>query len=229
MMLPTSKAFNARPDDWATVLAMAGSDDLLGSIAEFVAAQRRGGHPVYPSPPQVFRALELTPSAAVRAVIVGQDPYHREGQAHGLAFSVPDGVRQPPSLRNIFIELQRDCGIPPPTSGSLEPWARRGVLLLNRVLTVGAKAGSHRGHGWEAFTTAVIRSVNNKKGPVAFFLWGRAAQSVEPLIDSSRHVVVKAGHPSPLSVRYFRGRAGFRGVNLELVARAAEPIDWSLP
>lgn len=224
----TSEPLAELPSDWATVLARTGTDDLLLSIAEFVSDQRRSG-PVYPIAPDVLRAFELTPFPAVRAVIVGQDPYHREGQAHGLAFSVPDGFRQPPSLRNIFIELDRECGIPPPSTGSLESWARRGVLLLNRILTVGAKAGSHRGHGWEAFTTAVIRSVNDKEGPVAFFLWGRAAQSVEPLIDSSRHVVVKAGHPSPLSVRYFRGRAGFSRVNRELVARAAEPIDWSLP
>ena len=137
------EAFGPLPGDWATVLAMAGSDDLLASVAEFVSDQRQHG-PVYPPARDVFRAFELTPFATVRAVIIGQDPYHGEGQADGLAFSVPDGVRQPPSLRNILIELERDCGIPRPASGSLEPWARRGVLLLNTVLTVGPKAGSHR-------------------------------------------------------------------------------------
>lgn len=157
MMRPASGAFDALPGDWATVLGVAGLHELLGPIAVFVADRRQKG-PVYPPAPDVFRALELSPFASVRAVIVGQDPYHGEGQAHGLAFSVPDSVRQPPSLRNIFIELHRDCGITPPASGSLEAWARRGVLLLNRVLTVGAKAGVTAG-------TVGRRSRRRRSGP----------------------------------------------------------------
>jgi uracil-DNA glycosylase len=221
------EAFEPVPGHWETVLAKAGTDDLLASVAEFVAFARQHG-PVYPPARDVFRALELTPLATVRAVIVGQDPYHGEGEADGLAFSVQSGVRQPPSLRNILIELERECGIPRPTSGSLEPWARRGILLLNTVLTVGPKAGSHRGHGWEPVTASVVSSVNAVKEPVAFFLWGRAAQALDHLIDPTRHVVVKAGHPSPLSARYFRTRAGFARANAELVLRGANPIDWSL-
>lgn len=223
----SAEAFDPLPGDWATVLAMAGSDDLLGSVAEFVSSQRQHG-PVYPPARDVFRAFELTPFTTVRAVIIGQDPYHGEGQADGLAFSVRDGVRQPPSLRNILVELERDCGIPRPASGSLEPWARSGILLLNTVLTVGPKAGSHRRRGWEPFTASVIRSVSAVEGPVAFFLWGQAAQALGHLIDPTRHVVIQAGHPSPLSVRYFQAQAGFGRANAELVARGADPIDWSL-
>jgi uracil-DNA glycosylase len=223
----TSESFGALPADWEAVLASSGAVSILGSLGKFVAIERQKG-PVYPPAREVFRALELTPLASVRAVIVGQDPYHGEGQAHGLAFSVPDGMRLPPSLRNILVELERDCGIPRPASGSLEPWARRGVLLLNTVLTVGLRAGSHRGHGWEDFTGSVIRSVSDKREPVAFFLWGRAAGSLDSLIDLGRHVVIKAGHPSPFSARRFSGRAGFATANAKLALRGIEPIDWSL-
>ena len=180
---------------------------------------------VYPPADLVFNALALTSPDAIRAVILGQDPYHGPGQAQGLAFSVPDDVKAPPSLRNILRELPYD-----EPRHSLEPWARRGVLLLNTVLTVErGKAASHSCQGWEAFTDAVIEAVNALPGPLVFLLWGRAAREKARLIDQDRHIVHEAGHPSPLSyTRHFKGRAGFIDTNDALGARGLAPIDWSL-
>lgn len=166
----------------------------------------------------------MTPPEAVRAVILGQDPYHGPGQAQGLAFSVPDDVAVPPSLRNILTELPGYR-----SRHSLEPWARRGVLLLNTVLTVEhGRAGSHRGRGWELLTDAVITAVAAGPGPIVFLLWGRHARAKGHMIDRDRHIVCEAGHPSPLSYRYFKGRAGFGEANEALRARGLAPFDWRL-
>jgi uracil-DNA glycosylase len=186
---------------------------------------------VYPAEPEVFNALKLTPFDAVKVVILGQDPYHGAGQAHGLAFSVRPGVTPPPSLRNIFKELQTDVGCPRPAAGSLEPWARQGVLLLNAVLTVRAgQPNSHRGKGWERFTDAAVAAVGHKPDPVVFVLWGAPAQKKVPLIDTGRHVIVKSPHPSPLSAKTgFFGSRPFSAVNRALKAAGRGPIDWCLP
>ena len=185
-------------------------------------------------PPRPFRALELTPLSDVRVVILGQDPYHGIGQAHGLAFSVNDGVKPPPSLRNIFKELRRDLGAPPPMSGSLEPWARQGVLLLNTVLTVeeGAPA-SHAKRGWEELTDSLISTVARDAAPKVFMLWGAHAQAKRGLIEAAgAHLVLTANHPSPLSAARrpapFMGCGHFSAANAWLRQRGLSAIDWSL-
>ncbi len=185
---------------------------------------------VYPPRDRVFRALELTPLDSVRVVLVGQDPYHGPGQAHGLAFSVPAGVPKPPSLRNLLRELHDDVGVPIPGSGDLTPWARRGVLLLNAVLTVRAgEAGSHAGRGWERFTDAVIGAVDGGPAPVVFLLLGNRAQEKASGVDWSRHVVLEATHPSPLSAwRGFSGSRVFSRANEALEQMGREPVDWRL-
>ena len=184
---------------------------------------------VYPPREDVFRALELTPREAVRVVVIGQDPYHRPGQAHGLAFSVPPGVRPPPSLRNLLQERSEDVGLPVPDEGDLTPWARRGVLLLNTVLTVReGEPGSHRGAGWERFTDAVIERVDG--GPeVVFVLLGNHAREKAGAVDRDRHAVIEAPHPSPLSAyRGFFGSRIYSRANEALSAAGREPMDWSL-
>lgn len=185
---------------------------------------------VYPSAASVFRALELTPLEKVRVVILGQDPYHGEGQAQGLAFSVPKGVKLPPSLRNIFKELSEDLGCAIPTSGDLQSWAEKGVLLLNTSLTVEAgKAGSHQGRGWEEFTDFILSSLSEKKENVVFILWGAPAQKKKKLIDGSRHLILEAPHPSPLSsYRGFFGSRPFSKTNAYLREKNLPEIDWSL-
>ncbi len=200
----------------------------LAALDRFVAEERRH-HDVYPPAGKEFEALRLTPFAKVRAVILGQDPYHEPGQAHGLAFSTLSRKR-PPSLNNILKELESDCGFKMPESGSLEPWAQHGVLLLNTVLTVQrGRAGSHAGHGWEQFTSAVVDAVAAKPEPIAFLLWGDPARSKGRMIDRARHVVVEGPHPSPLSAwRGFSGSKPFSTANRELVRRKRPEIDWSL-
>lgn len=186
---------------------------------------------VYPPAKQVFTALQLTPPQAVKAVIVGQDPYHGPSQAHGLAFSVQPGVRPPASLVNIFKELKSDLGIvAPPGLGDLTPWARQGVLLLNTVLTVRADQPlSHRNRGWEAFTDAVLSAVSDSPQRVAFVLWGAHAQKKVGLIDLKRHEVIQSAHPSPLSARTgFFGSRPFSQINAALASFGREPIDWRL-
>jgi uracil-DNA glycosylase len=217
----------AMPAEWKAAIGPAGSPARLAALAKFVAQEQLRG-PVYPATPDIFRALELTPYASVRAVILGQDPYHRPGQADGLAFSVRAGTPLPPSLRNILTELSSTFGRHSHQSGSLEPWASQGVLLLNTVLTVGPEAGSHRGRGWEEFTGAILAAVARRKDPIAFLLWGKAAQRGLRDIDVTSHTVLTAAHPSPFSVRGFRGNAGFDIANRALLAHGAEPIDWSL-
>jgi uracil-DNA glycosylase len=218
------------PPSWRAVLA----DELRAphfvKLTEFVAAERRK-HTVFPPEGDVFNAFRYTPFEAVKAVIIGQDPYHDDGQAHGLAFSVRPGVRPPPSLVNIFKELQSDVGCGKPKTGCLEPWARRGVLLLNAVLTVRAhQPNSHKGKGWERFTDAAIAAVGNRPDPAVFLLWGAPAQKKRALIDEGRHAVVAAPHPSPLSAkRGFFGSRPFSKANAALEAAGREPIDWCLP
>jgi uracil-DNA glycosylase len=178
----------------------------------------------------VFAALHLTPRASTKVVILGQDPYHGAGQACGLAFSVPPGVRPPPSLRNVFAELQSDLGIPPPSSGNLEPWARQGVLLLNTTLTVrGGASASHQGRGWETFTDEVIKAVDAKPERVVFILWGASARRKRALVDPARHVVIESAHPSPLSASNgFFGSRPFSRANSALAEAGREPVDWRL-
>jgi uracil-DNA glycosylase len=218
------------PESWRGAVHRQLDAPLLSDLMQFVADER-AHHTVFPPQAQVFTALETTPLPAVRAVILGQDPYHGDGQAHGLAFSVPPGIPTPPSLRNIFAELQSDLGVPKPTSGSLLPWARQGVLLLNTVLTVRSHAAhSHKGRGWEAFTDAVLRAVNDRPEPVIFLLWGAPAQKKRSLIDTTRHTVLEAPHPSPLSAYTgFFGSRPFSRANAALVDAGRSPIDWTLP
>lgn len=178
----------------------------------------------------MLRALELTALQDVRVVILGQDPYHAEGQAHGLSFSVAPGVKIPPSLRNIFKELSDDLGVPPAPHGCLEAWARQGVLLLNTVLTVRAhQANAHRKRGWEPFTDAVLQAVNGQPRSVVFVLWGSHAQKKEALVDTTRHLVLRAVHPSPLSAHQgFFGSRPFSKINEHLAAQGSPAIEWAL-
>lgn len=217
------------PAAWRPALTAEVQSPYFAALLDFVAAERACGI-VYPPAEQVFHALERTALAAVRVVILGQDPYHQPGQAHGLAFSVPPGVTPPPSLRNIFKELHSDLGVViPPGAGCLIGWADQGVLLLNTVLTVRAGApGSHRGRGWERFTDAVISATAELAVPPVFLLWGSPAQEKAALLSPHRHVVIKSAHPSPLSAwGGFFGSRPFSAVNKVLAHRGQEPIDWS--
>lgn len=192
--------------------------------------EEKSKYTVYPPGKYIFNAFDLTPANEVRVVILGQDPYHGPGQAHGLSFSVPDGIKHPPSLRNILKELNDDLGIPPARNGNLEKWARQGVLLLNATLTVRANlAGSHQNRGWEKFTDAAISVLSNTYSGIVFMLWGRYAGAKEPLIDSMKHLVLKAAHPSPFSAyNGFFGCRHFSKANAFLVSHGKEPVDWSL-
>ncbi|MEO5679435.1 MAG: uracil-DNA glycosylase [Acidimicrobiales bacterium] len=215
--------------DWSPVLGAELAKPYWADLQAFVAGERRQ-HPVYPCEGEVFAALHLTPRRGTKVVILGQDPYHGPGQAHGLAFSVMPGVPAPPSLRNIFSELEADLGVPRPSNGSLEPWARQGVLLLNTTLTVrGGAAASHQRRGWERFTDEVIKAVNAKPERVVFVLWGAAARRKRALVDQDRHVVLESAHPSPLSATGgFFGSRPFSRANAALAAVGREPVDWRL-
>ncbi len=203
----------------------------MRALADFLRAEKQAGKRIYPPGPEIFAAFEHTPFDAVRVVILGQDPYHGPGQAHGLCFSVRPGVRVPPSLDNIFKEIQRDLGIARPDHGCLTPWADRGVLLLNSVLTVEeGRAGAHQGKGWEGFTDAAIDALNREREGLVFLLWGSYAQRKGQLIDTGRHGVLSSVHPSPLSAhRGFIGCGHFSAANRYLESRHQVPIDWSLP
>lgn len=218
-------------ESWKVPLLSEFNSDYMAALKAFLVAQKAAGKTIYPKGAEWFRALDLTPLDHVRVVILGQDPYHGPGQAHGLCFSVKPGVRPPPSLLNIYKELESDLGLPRPRHGFLEHWANQGVLLLNSALTVEmAKAASHSQKGWERFTDAVIRLVNDKPEPVVFMLWGNYAQKKAAFVDSSRHLVLKAAHPSPLSAHNgFLGCRHFSRCNAFLVAHGQQPIDWSLP
>jgi uracil-DNA glycosylase len=221
----------ALPESWKAPLLPEFEADYMARLEAFLLGEKAAGKQIFPDSEEWFRALELTPLEKVRVVILGQDPYHGPGQAHGLCFSVQPGVRPPPSLVNIYKELQTDLGISRPHHGFLEHWATQGVLLLNSVLTVEmTKAASHRGKGWEKFTDAVIRLVNAKADPVVFMLWGNYAQKKADFVDSARHLVLKAAHPSPLSAHNgFLGCRHFSQCNAFLESKGLTPIDWALP
>ncbi len=217
------------PTDWKTVLADELKKPYFHKLKEFVDAEREA-HTVYPPEGDVFNAFKLTPYERVQVLLLGQDPYHDEGQAHGLCFSVKPEVKRPPSLVNIFKELQHDLGCPIPNNGYLVPWAEHGVMLLNAVLTVRAhKPASHANHGWETFTDAVIRALNDRPRPLVFLLWGAYAQKKSKLIDTDRHRIVTAAHPSPLSFKKFLGSKCFSAANNALEELGETPIDWQLP
>lgn len=203
----------------------------MRALSAFLRERKARGARVYPPGPQIFAAFEATAFEAVKVVILGQDPYHGRGQAHGLSFSVPPGVPVPPSLDNIFKEIESDLGIARPGHGCLLPWAQRGVLLLNAVLTVEeGRAGAHQGKGWEGFTDHVVQTLNQQREGLVFLLWGSYAQAKGRVIDPSRHRVLKAPHPSPLSAhRGFFGCRHFSAANAYLNRRGLAPIDWSLP
>jgi uracil-DNA glycosylase len=202
----------------------------LTPLDTFLATEAAAGKQIFPHPADRFRALELTPLGRVRVVLLGQDPYHGAGQAHGLSFSVRPGVRTPASLRNIYKELDSDLRIPAAAHGFLEHWADQGVLLLNTVLTVeSGKAGSHRKRGWEAFTDAVIAAVSAQAPPSVFMLWGNPAKEKAGLIDGGRHLVLTAAHPSPLAQGKFFGSRHFSQANTFLTSHGRGKIDWALP
>jgi uracil-DNA glycosylase len=203
----------------------------MAELKRFLVNEREDGKRIFPKGSEWFRALDLTPLDEVRVVILGQDPYHGAGQAHGLCFSVQPGVQRPPSLVNIYKELESDLGIKPARHGFLEHWAKQGVLLLNSVLTVEmGRAASHRDRGWERFTDAIIREINARPDPAVFMLWGSYAQKKGGFVDTSRHLVLKAPHPSPLSAHSgFFGCRHFSQANAFLDSRGLKPIDWALP
>ncbi|HEX5724157.1 MAG TPA: uracil-DNA glycosylase [Longimicrobiaceae bacterium] len=217
------------PRSWHPLLAAELEKPYFAALRSFVARERKAG-PVYPPDAEVFSALELTPYEQVRVLVLGQDPYHGPGQAHGLAFSVRPGVRPPPSLKNVFKELKADQGCPVPHHGYLAAWARQGVLLLNAVLTVrGGQPNSHRGKGWETFTDAAIRAVGLREEPVVFVLWGGYAAKKVPLVDAARHTVLQAPHPSPLSAkRGFFGSRPFGAAHAALEQAGLPAVDWCL-
>mmetsp|Transcript_34333 Transcript_34333/g.86171 ORF Transcript_34333/g.86171 Transcript_34333/m.86171 type:complete len:302 (-) Transcript_34333:28-933(-) len=224
-------ASNLTCASWFALLQNEFAKPYFQQIAAYLKKEVDQGHTVYPPSREVFSALNLTPIESVKVVIIGQDPYHGAGQAHGLSFSVKPGVRIPPSLRNIYKELESDVGFKSPSHGFLEPWARQGVLLLNATLTVQAsKANSHAKIGWQTFTDAIIKLVSDRKDHVVFVLWGNFAQKkAEKIIDSSKHTVIRSAHPSPLSVRLFTGSKPFSKTNDALRKHGATPIDWTLP
>ncbi len=215
-------------NDWQLLLQDELSLPYMQGLREFLAQENRDGYTVYPPLDQVFNAFFYTPYKQVRLVIIGQDPYHGEGQAHGLSFSVPEGIRPPPSLKNIFKELSSDLEIPCPHHGSLISWAEQGVLLLNSTLTVRAHApGSHRGKGWERFTDAVVQKLVLRPEPILFLLWGKAAQDKGQHIPTNRHAVLTAPHPSPYSAASgFFGCRHFSSANKILASWNYTPINW---
>lgn len=217
-------------ESWQPYLGEMLASAPMRDLSAFLRAEKAKGRAVHPPGPLIFNAFNRTPFEAVRAVILGQDPYHGSGQAHGLSFSVPDGVPPPPSLQNIFKEIERDLGLPRPVTGNLTPWAERGVLLLNAVLTVEAgKAGSHQGKGWEAFTDSAISALSAQRDGLVFMLWGAYAQSKGVRIDRNRHCILRAPHPSPLSAhRGFLGCGHFSAANRYLQGRGQPPMDWRL-
>jgi uracil-DNA glycosylase len=220
---------------WLEPLGGEFDSPYMAALKSFLLAEKAAGKRIFPAGSEWFRALDLTPLDTVRVVILGQDPYHGPGQAHGLCFSVRHGVPAPPSLVNIFKELHADLGIARPRHGFLEHWAKQGVLLLNSVLTVEqGRAAAHQGRGWERFTDAVVRLVAAKPDPVVFMLWGSHAQKKAAFVESvekgGRHLVLKAPHPSPLSAHNgFFGCRHFSKANAFLEAHGQPPIDWALP
>ncbi|MEK7410632.1 MAG: uracil-DNA glycosylase [Actinomycetota bacterium] len=217
------------PSQWNIALHGELEKPYWNALQQYVRNEREH-HTVYPPHHEVFNALHLTPFDSTRVVILGQDPYHGPRQAHGLAFSVRQGIAIPPSLTNIFKELRSDLGVEPPPHGCLESWARQGVLLLNSTLTVRVGvAGSHSGKGWETFTDAIIRTLGQVKWPIIFVLWGNYARRKRPLITQPHHSVIESAHPSPLSAHSgFFGSHPFSTINTSLQVNGSTPIDWSL-
>ncbi len=218
-------------ETWSDVLSGEREQPYFKELLEFVEGERRSGKTIYPKNSEVFNALHCTPFESVQAVILGQDPYHGPNQAHGLCFSVRAPTPPPPSLVNIFTELESDVGVPKPSHGDLESWARQGVLLLNAVLTVEeGKPGSHALRGWERFTDRVVREINDRREHVVFMLWGAYAQKKGAFVDRAKHLVLEAPHPSPLSAhRGFLGCRHFSQANSYLAKHGGLPIDWRLP
>jgi uracil-DNA glycosylase len=217
-------------ESWRNILQDEFLQPYITDLKQFLVTEK-AYNTVYPSGNLIFAAFDHTPFDRVKVVILGQDPYHGPGQAHGLCFSVPAGTRIPPSLANIFKEIRSDLGLPEPTTGDLTPWARQGVLLLNTTLTVRAHSpASHQGKGWERFTDAVIRKLSAERAQLVFLLWGNPAQQKRNLIDTSRHLVLQAPHPSPLSAyRGFFGCHHFSATNHYLTSKGITPIQWILP
>lgn len=213
--------------DWQTLLQAEFDKPYFADLVSFVHSEY-ATHRIYPPGKLIFNAFDACPPGKLKVVILGQDPYHGEGQAHGLCFSVNDGVPLPPSLVNIYKEISEEYGKPAPASGNLLRWANQGVLLLNATLTVRANiAGSHQGRGWETFTDAVIKSISDNKENVVFLLWGAYAGRKAEMIDAAKHCVLKSAHPSPLSAyRGFFGNGHFRKANDYLVSTGQTPIDW---
>jgi uracil-DNA glycosylase len=216
-------------ESWRKILQEEFQAPYFRGLKDFLVEERQL-HKIFPHGNLIFNAFRHTPFDKLKVVILGQDPYHGEGQAHGLCFSVPPGIQKPPSLSNIFKELNADLGIPIPDHGSLEKWADQGVLLINATLTVRAsQAGSHQNRGWENFTNSVIKKVSLNKSGVVFILWGKYAQVKEALVDSKKHLVLKSAHPSPLSAyNGFFGSKHFSQTNNYLQQHGQEPINWSL-
>jgi uracil-DNA glycosylase len=213
---------------WKQVLAAEFDKDYFLSLKEFLTREKEAGRRIFPSGDRIFAAFDATPFDQVKVVIIGQDPYHGEGQANGLCFSVADGKAKPPSLQNIFKELRADTGTPIPASGNLEAWANRGVLLLNATLTVRAgEAGSHQQKGWEEFTDAAIRVLNERRNGLVFLLWGNYAKAKGTKIDRTRHLVLEAAHPSPLARTGFSGCRHFSKTNAYLRQCGIAEIDWN--
>jgi uracil-DNA glycosylase len=218
------------PVSWRKILADEFEQPYFHALEQFVDRERRE-HVVFPPDDEIFTALELTPYPKVKVLLLGQDPYHDHNQAHGLCFSVRPGIPPPPSLLNIYRELHDDVGFRIPNNGYLVKWAEQGMLMLNAVLTVRAhQPNSHKGKGWEKFTDAIIRKVNEEDKPIIFVLWGGYAQKKIDLIDTSRHQVIQSAHPSPLSARRgFFGSRPFSRINNILRAADSKPIDWQIP
>ncbi len=218
------------PDDWKNLLQDEFSKTYMDQLKTFLLAEKKVGKEIYPQSSEIFNAFNITSIANVKVVILGQDPYHGAAQAHGLSFSVKAGIKPPPSLQNIFKELSSDIGCTIPSHGDLSGWAHQGVLLLNSVLTVEANsAASHQGKGWELFTDIVIQKLQQVKPHLVFILWGKFAQSKAPLIDSDRHLILKAAHPSPFSAyQGFFGCKHFSKTNEFLHSHQQNTIDWEL-
>lgn len=212
---------------WKEHLKIEFSKDYFHQLINFIDQQTIKGEVIYPSTDKIFAAFEYTPFDSVKVVILGQDPYHGVDQANGLSFSVSKGIRKPPSLLNIFKELNRDLGIPIPENGNLESWANQGVLMLNAILTVAAnKPGSHQKMGWEQFTDAVIQELNTNGNKIIFILWGLYAKTKKPMIDTTKHFILEAAHPSPLARTGFNGSKHFSKANQILLSIDKLPIDW---
>ncbi len=214
---------------WKAVLAEEFEKAYFWQIKKFLVNEKKAGKTIYPPGPLIFNAFNKTPFDQLKVVIIGQDPYHNPGEAMGLCFSVPKGVRVPPSLRNVYKELHNELGMPVPNHGDLSAWAAQGVLLLNAMLTVEHKrAGSHKKIGWQQFTDAVIRIISDQKEGVVFLLWGNFAKGKKALINEMKHYVLESAHPSPLAGDAFLGNGHFSKTNDLLIAQGLEPIDWTI-